>query len=143
MDKNLKTLTAKPKFIKRAYDVKEGHDGAYVLFDPNIKGDYGDQIIGYFKTSADAELAAKDPNYKKKQFPAEDTFKTGDRAIAINNIDIGFSDGGRSPRITIPQGTDFRVENTYIDGDTDMLEIFYKKENLKVEAYKFRKAKVN
>jgi hypothetical protein len=87
MDKVLNNISAKPKFIKRSYDVKEGHDGAYVLFDPNIKGDYGDQIIGYFKTSADAELAAKDPNYKKKQLPPEDTFETGDRAIAINDIE--------------------------------------------------------
>lgn len=141
MAKDLKTLSAQPKFIKRAYDVKEGYDGAYVLFNPNIKGDYGDQIIGYFKTNADAELAAKDPNYKKKPFPAEDTFETGDTAVAINDIDIGFSDGGRSPRITIPQETKFKVEGSYTDGDTDMLEIVYKKENLKVEAYKFRKAK--
>ena len=139
MDK-LKTLSAKPKFIKRSYDIKEGHDGAYVLFDPNIKGDYGDQIIGYFKTSTDAELAAKNPNYKKKQFPAEDSFKAGEIAVAINDIDIGFSDGGRSPRITIPQGTDFKVEDTYTDGDTDMLEIIHNGENLKVEAYKFKKA---
>ena len=89
MDKDLNILTAKPRFIKRAYDVKVGCDGAFVLFDPNIKGDYGDQIIGYFKTSDDAELAAKDLNYKKKQFPAEDSFKTGDTAVAINDIDIG------------------------------------------------------
>jgi hypothetical protein len=140
MNKILNNISTKPRFIKRAYDVKVGCDGAFVLFDPNIKGDYGDQIIGYFKTNADAEIAAKDPNYKMKPFPAEDTFKTGDKAVAINDIDIGFSDGGRSPRITIPQGTDFKVEDTYIDGDTDMLEIIHKGENLKVEAYKFRKA---
>lgn len=140
MSKDSKTISAKPRFIKRSYDVKVGFDGAFVLFDPNIKGDYGDQIIGYFKTSADAELAAKDPNYKKKEYPSEDTFKIGDIAVAINDIDIGFSDGGRSPRITISQGTDFKVKDTYIDGDTEMLEILHSGENLKVEAYKFKKA---
>jgi len=143
MDKNLNTLCAKPKFIKRSYDVKEGRDGAYVLFDPNIKGDYGDQIVGYFKNRIEAEEAAKDPNYKKKQFPPEDSFDIGDAAVAINDIEIGFVDGGRSPRITIHQGTDFKVEDTFVDGDTSMMEILYNGENLKVEAYKFRKAKNN
>jgi hypothetical protein len=140
MDK-LKTLSAKPKFIKRAYDIKEGQYGAYVLFDPNIKGDYGDQIIGYFKTRVEAEKASNEPNYKKVKFPAEDSFEIGDRAVAINDIEIGFSDGGRSPRITIPQGTDFKVEDTYADGDTGMLVILHNGDNLKVEAYKFRKAR--
>ena len=139
MNKDLNTITAKPRYIKRAYDVKEGRDGAYVLFDPNIKGDYGDQIIGYFKTRPKRRMPQR-TQLQEKQFPAEDSFKTGDTAVAINDIDIGFSDGGRSPRITIPQGTDFKVENTYVDGDTDMLEIIYNKENLKVEAYKFKKA---
>jgi hypothetical protein len=139
MDTVLKNPSIMPKYIKRSYDVKKGCDGAFVLFDPNIKGDFGDQIIGFFKTLSEAEDAAKNPNFKKNQLPAEDSFDAGDIAVAINDIDIGFSDGGRSPRITIPQGTDFKVESTYVDGDTDMLEILYNKENLKVEAYKFRK----
>ena len=73
----------KLKYIKRSYDIKEGRDGAYVLIDPNTKGDLGDQIAGYFKTKVEAEEALKDPNYKKKPFPAEDSFVAGDIAVLL------------------------------------------------------------
>jgi len=140
MANDLKNSSIAPKYIRRAYDVKEGHDGAYVLFNPAIKGDFGDKIIGFFKTEAEAKAAATDPGYKRKPGPEDASFTVGDTAVAINDIDIGFSDGGRSPRITIPEGASFKVDNTYVDGDNEMIEIYYNGENLRIEAYKFRKA---